>query len=161
MTDDNLSPTAPSSSRTPRFSAGPPSSSISGDGIDGTESSAPILYPDVEPVRLSQEDIDDLYLRIYGHENPNSPRTIARAQQEAEAAQREYEAIKREQDEAQRKADEAYQKALHSPWTYILAAIAPLANILFFIPMFILTLLGLSQHPFIGYLFFRDLMRGR
>ena len=44
-------------------------------------------------------------------------------------------------------------------WYVTLAILAFIGNVIFFLPLCILGLFGLSKHPFIGYFMFRDIFR--
>ena len=44
-------------------------------------------------------------------------------------------------------------------WYVTLAILAFIGNVIFFLPLCILGLFGLSKHPFIGYFMFRDFFR--
>ncbi len=49
----------------------------------------------------------------------------------------------------------------NSPWLIILFVLAAIGDVFFFIPLCVLALFGISKHPFMGYIIFRDLMRKR
>lgn len=44
-------------------------------------------------------------------------------------------------------------------WYVLLAILAFIGNVIFFLPLCILGLFGLSKHPFLGYFMFRDIFR--
>ena len=44
-------------------------------------------------------------------------------------------------------------------WYVTLAILAFIGNVIFFLPLCILGLFGLSKHPFLGYFMFRDIFR--
>lgn len=64
--------------------------------------------------------------------------------------------------ESQRTTEENEKTSLWMIILFVLAAIGyVIFSVFFFIPLFILALFGISKHPFMGYIIFRDLMRKR
>ena len=51
------------------------------------------------------------------------------------------------------------EKPQSNPWFILFAILALIGQVIFFIPLAILALFGLADHPFLGYFVFRDIMR--
>lgn len=110
------------------------------------------IHPDVEYVEITRKMIDDLNAR------QEADRKKRHAEQEAKR-QAEIAAILATPDHAPTK-EETPQPAPHANGWYIaLYVLNIIANILFFIPMLLLTLFGITKHPFLGYFLCRDIMR--
>ncbi len=111
------------------------------------------IHPDMEYVEITREMLDELDAKMAAQ---------AAKERDEQAAKRQAEiaAILATPDPAPIEEPAPDTPAPRTNgWYIFLFTLNIIANILFFIPMLLLTLVGITKHPFLGYFIFRDIMR--